>query len=161
MSDSTPPDPSQGPPPVPPPGQPPGPPPGVPPVPPAPIPPASPPGPGYGQPPGGYLPAAQTSGKAVAILILGIASLLVGCLIPGIVALIMSGGAKREIAASGGRLSGDGLIKGGVICSWVSIGLTLAFILFFIVVIALSAAVGSDVDDTGRGIQSSVAWLRP
>lgn len=157
MSDSTPPDPPPGPPQ----GQPPGQPPRVPPVPAAPIPPAGQPWAGYGQPPGGYLPAPQTSGKAVAILVLGIASLLVGCLIPGIVALAMSGGAKREIAASGGRLSGEGFIKGGVICSWVSIGLTVAFILFFIVIIALGAAVDSNVEDTGRGIQSSMAWPRP
>jgi hypothetical protein len=157
MSDSTPPDPSQGQPPVPPPGQPPG----VPPVPAAPIPPAGQPWAGYGQPPGGYLPPAQTSGKAVAILVLGIASLLMGCLIPAIVALAMSGGAKREIAASGGRLSGDGLIKGGVICSWVSIGLTVAIILLIIVVFALGAAVDSNFEDTGRGIQSSMTWLRP
>ena len=87
--------------------------------------------------------------------------MVMGCLIPGIVALCMAGGAKREIAGSGGRLSGEGFIKGGVICSWVSIGLSVAGIVLFIVVIALSAAVGSDVDDTGRGIQSSMAWLRP
>jgi cytochrome c biogenesis protein CcdA len=100
----------------------------------------------------------------VAVLVLGIASLVTGCcigVIPAIVALSMAGGARREIAASGGRLSGDGFIKGGVICSWISIGLTAVAIVLFIGLIALGAFSDANFDDTGRGIQSSMAWLRP
>ena len=138
----------------------------MPPVPGAPTPPAGPPWGGYAQPTpySGYPPAAGSSGKAVAVLVLGITSLVIGCLIgliPAIIALSMAGGAKREIAASGGRLSGEGLIKGGVICSWISIGLSAAFLVLIIGLIALGAFSESNYQDTGPGIQSSIAWLRP
>ncbi len=153
MSDSTPP----APPPDPTPAVP-------PPVPGAPVPPQGPPWAGYGQPYGSYQPAAQNSGKAVAILVLGIVSLVVGCcigVVPAIVALAMAGGAKREIAASGGRLSGDGFIKAGVICSWISIGLSVAFLVFMIVLAAFGVFADSSYQDTGPGIQSTMALLRP
>jgi len=100
----------------------------------------------------------------VAILVLGIASLATGCcigVIPAIVALSMAGGARREIDASGGRLSGDGFIKGGVICSWISIGLSAVLLVVVIGLIALGVFSDSSYQDTGRGIQSSMAWLRP
>jgi hypothetical protein len=91
-----------------------------------------PPPPGYGYPPQGYgyPPAPQNAGKAVAVLVLGIAGLVLTCsygigIIPAIVALALAPGAKREIRASGGQVTGEGLVKAGVICAWVAVGLGL------------------------------------
>ena len=80
---------------------------------------------------GGLPLPAQTSGKATAIMVLGIVGLVMACfygigLILAIVALVMAPGARREIESSGGRLVGAGQIKAGVICSWVTVGLVLA-----------------------------------
>lgn len=94
---------------------------------------------GYGQPyatagyPGYGSGAATSSSKAVAVLVLGIASLLLlfMCglgLVTAIIALAMAPGAKREIRDSQGRLTGLGMVQGGVITSWVTIGLIVLFI---------------------------------
>jgi hypothetical protein len=85
--------------------------------------------PGYGAQAGGYAPAGPTtSSKATAVLVLGISSLILlsACgigLITGVIALAMAPGAKREIRDSQGRLTGLGLVQGGVITSWISVGL--------------------------------------
>ena len=80
------------------------------------------PPPGYAQPPGGYQPGypPRNSGTAVAILVLGIAGLVFTCaygfgVIAAIIALALAPKAKREIAAAGGALTGEGMIKAGVI----------------------------------------------
>ena len=56
-----------------------------------------------------------------------------GCglgLIASIVALALAPGAKREIAASGGALTGGGFIRAGVICAWISVALTVVSLLY-------------------------------
>jgi hypothetical protein len=60
--------------------------------------------------------------------------------IPAIVALVMAGGAEREIAQSGGTLQGEGQIKAGRITSWVTIGLTALGVLLLIVLIAFGVS---------------------
>ncbi|MGL4173000.1 MAG: hypothetical protein ACRCTR_02850 [Actinomycetota bacterium] len=91
-------------------------------------------GPGDAVPGGaGYpLPGPQTSGRAIAVLVLGICSIVffwLCCfgLIPGIVAVALAGSSRAEIARSNGALTGDKLIKPGVICGWVGIGLGIAY----------------------------------
>ncbi|MGQ0464318.1 MAG: hypothetical protein ACT4QG_03245 [Sporichthyaceae bacterium] len=69
-------------------------------------------------------PAPRTSLQSIAVLVLGVASLTVFWGVAGIVALILAPGAKREIAVSGGAVGGAGLVRAGVICSWISIALT-------------------------------------
>lgn len=108
---------------------------------------------GYGAQPGypgggyGYGPA--TAGKATAVMILGIASLVtVWCygigVIPAIVALAMSGSSKREIESSGGRLTGLGLVTAGRVTSWITVGLTVLFIGLLVVLAIISSATGPD-----------------
>jgi hypothetical protein len=95
-------------------------------------------------PPGyGYATGPANSGKAVAVLVLGIASLvlLTACglgIVAAIVALALAPGAKREIEQSGGMVGGLGLVKGGQITSWITVGLTLVGV----VVIVLVAVAG-------------------
>jgi hypothetical protein len=104
-----------------------------------------PPPPGYPPAPGGYPPGypaqPRNSGKAIAILVLGIAGLVFSCLcgfgvIAAIVALILAPGANREIRASGGALSGEGMVKAGVICSWIAVGVAVIVVALYIIGLA-------------------------
>jgi hypothetical protein len=100
----------------------------------------------YGQQYSGY---PSTSGRATAVLICGIASLvlLLSCIgfIPAIVALALAPGAQRDIAASGGRLTGEGQIKAGRICSWIAIAINILIVLAIMVfVVAFRNADFSD-----------------
>jgi hypothetical protein len=111
--------------------------------------------PPYGQPYGGYPapygppvpPSAPTSGKATTVLVLGVASLLlmfmcgIG-LVTAIVALVLAPGAKREIHQSEGRLTGLGMVQGGVVCSWITIGLVLLIAAVIVLVVAVGASFG-------------------
>jgi hypothetical protein len=77
-----------------------------------------PPPPGYGGP--GSAGPARNSSKAVAALVIGIVSVLLGfcCAVlglVGIVAIVLGRSARKEIALSGGALSGDGMARAGVI----------------------------------------------
>ncbi len=90
--------------------------------------------PPYGQPayPGYGYAGPQNSGRATAVMVLGIAGLVLTCawgigIIPAIVSLAMSGGAKRDIEASGGRLSGLGMVTAGRILGWIAVGLFVVF----------------------------------
>jgi hypothetical protein len=114
--------------------------------------------PGYGQQPHGqqgYPPQAYsqqgyaptgpaTAGRATAVLITGIASLvlLFSCIgfIPAIVALVLAPGAEREIHASQGRLTGLGQVRAGKICSWITIGVTVLGLVVLAIVIAFGVA---------------------
>ncbi len=106
----------------------------------------------------------RTSGKAPAILILGISSLVLLCfavfllpiaIVPAIIALAMAPGAKREIAGSGGTVTGAGLVKAGVICSWISVGLVVAIVTLFVIGIATgssSVTTTDTVSESGVGL---------
>jgi hypothetical protein len=130
-------------------------------VPTGPVPPAGQPGwgpPAYGQqppygqpgwgPPPGYPPAGyppQTSSKATTVLVLGIVSLVTLWLcglgfITAIIALVLAPGAAREIAASGGALTGEGQVRAGRIMSWVTVGLTLLGLALFAAFIAIAVS---------------------
>lgn len=107
----------------------------------------------YGQPYGGYaMPytrTAPTSGKATTVLVLGVASLLLTfmCgigLVTAIVALVIAPGAKREVHQSQGRLTGLGLVQGGVVCSWITIGLVVLMAAFIVLLLVVGRSVGGD-----------------
>ena len=103
--------------------------------------------PGYGPPPvpgapyPGWQPAPQTDGKAIAVLVLAICSFVVFPVIPAIVALAMAPGARRDIEASGGRLTGESLIKAGRIVAWINLVLILGTILAFLLIFGFLGAV--------------------
>lgn len=118
------------------------------------------------QPPATGVP--RTSGKATAVLILGIVSLVLLCaalaflplgVIPAIIALVMASGAKREINASGGALTGLGAVKAGVICSWVTIGLTIAGMVLLVALIMMGAATESSLETTSDTLSESGVGL--
>lgn len=88
-----------------------------------PTPPQGPTPPGYGTPyPGypGYADTPRNSAKAVAALVIGIISPVLGlcCALVGLVgiaAIFLGRSARQEIAASGGSLTGEGMAKAGII----------------------------------------------
>ena len=117
------------------------------------------PGSPYGYPGyGAYGPAVpQTAGRATTVLVLGIVSLvmLFTCglgFVTAIIALVMAPGAKREIAESGGRLTGESQVRTGSILSWVTLGLTALAVVLLAVVIGVAIS----VDDTSSGSQPAV-----
>ena len=90
----------------------------------------------YGpQPPYGGQPA-PTHGSATTALVLGILSFVV-CGLLGIPAYIIGRRAEREVQASQGRLSGEGLAKAGWILGLIAMILTVLVILLLIGLVAL------------------------
>jgi hypothetical protein len=85
-------------------------------------------------PPPAYGPPPPNSGKAVAALVLGILG-LVSCQLAGVAAIVLGNQATEEIAASGGRLGGEGMAKIGVILGWVAVALLVLGILGILVFI--------------------------
>ena len=111
----------------------------VPPGPPAAPAPPPPPAPQWSQPaaPGvGYAPP-RTDGTAVAALIVSIVSWVACPIIAAVIALALAHVAGNKIDASGGRLSGAGLVRAAQIIAWIHIGLiTLGMLVFAIALIA-------------------------
>lgn len=113
-------------------------------------------------------PGPRPSGKANAILLLGISSLVLLCLalflipiglVPAIIALAMAPGAKREIAESGGAVTGTGLVKAGVICSWISVGLVIAGVALVASLFALGTVSDSTTQTTTDTLSESGVGL--
>lgn len=87
---------------------------------------------------GGYA-VPQTNQKALWSMILGILSLVTCCgLFGGIPALILGNFAQKEIAASGGMQTGEGMAKAGVILGWISVALSVIVLIFVIATGALT-----------------------
>jgi len=75
----------------------------------------------------------QTSGKALASMILGIGVFLLG-FFSGVPAIIFGHMAKSEIRRSGGRLQGDGMALAGLILGYLSV----VFIPFILIIAAIA-----------------------
>lgn len=105
-------------------------------------PPGPPPGPAYpGSPnyPGyGYVPPKNNS-NAIAALCCAIGAWMVCPIVPAIVALVLANNAEREIKASGGTQTGEGLAQAAKIVSWIHLALIGAVIVLFVLI----AVVGS------------------
>jgi len=119
-----------------------------------------PPGPGYGPGYGPGQPAygptvAPTSGKATAALVTGVASLVLswccGLGLAGVVAIVLGVKARREIAASGGRLKGDGIALSGIVTG--AIAVVLGVLILVLIVVAVVAGAEFDVDNGTQGTQ--------
>ncbi len=66
----------------------------------------------------------QQSGTAILALILSLVSFLGPYIITAIPAVILGYNARREIRASGGRLTGEGMAQAAIVLGWISIGLS-------------------------------------
>lgn len=67
----------------------------------------------------------QQSNTALIALVLGIVSFVGLSIFAAIPAVILGRNARKEIQASGGMITGDGMAQAGIILGWVNIGLTL------------------------------------
>ena len=81
----------------------------------------------------------QTSSLAVISLISGIASFFIVPLFGAIAAIITGNMAKKEIAESAERLTGEGMARWGMILGWVNVGLSvvglcLGILMFFSII---------------------------
>lgn len=101
----------------------------------------------YSSPPqytySGYGPGQETESLAVVALVLAIASFVVCPIFPAIASLIVAGRADEYIRVSGGRKTGEGMVKAARIVSWVNIGFTVLLIVGAVVA-AFFVAIASD-----------------
>ena len=103
----------------------------------------------YGAPPHGYgAPQVwhgptSTETKAIVALVCAIAAWVVLPLLPAIAALMIGKTARTEIASSGGRLTGDGLVTAAKVIAWSNIVVTVLAVVFVVLGIVLFAASGS------------------
>jgi hypothetical protein len=90
-----------------------------------------PPPPQYGAPVPGATP--ENSGKATASMITGLVGLLTICcglfVVSSIVAIVLGVMARREIAASGGRLQGESRATTGIVTGVIGIALLVVSII--------------------------------
>jgi hypothetical protein len=90
--------------------------------------------------PAPYAPP-KTEGTAIAALILSIVSWVVCPVVAAIVALALAHAAGNKIDASGGRLTGNGLVTAAKIISWIHLVLiTLVMVGVAIALVAVDAS---------------------
>jgi len=80
-------------------------------------------------------------------------------LITAIVALALAPGAKREIEQAQGRVGGGSFIKVGVILSWIAIGLFIAGVVIYVLLLVVLAITSSSVDHSSNSFNSAMVWL--
>jgi hypothetical protein len=85
----------------------------------------------------------------VVAIILAVISWTVCPIIAAIVALVFASNAAKEIAASGGRIQGQGLVTAARVVSWVNIGLSAAFIVVGVFLLVLLVVAGGLNDVNG------------
>jgi hypothetical protein len=94
----------------------------------------------------GYPPTMQrqTSGKAIAALILSILG-LIGFLplIGSILGIVLGNSAKSDIRLSGGMQEGEGLAQAGVVIGWIGIALAVIGILAFCAIFAFAGGLAA------------------
>jgi uncharacterized membrane protein len=86
---------------------------------------------------GVHASAGETSGKAIASLVLGIGGFLIFPVVLSILAIVFGRSAKREIAERPG-LGGAGLATAGIVLGWIGVALTVIAVLFVVLVVAAS-----------------------
>ena len=78
----------------------------------------------------------------------------------GIIALAMAPGAVREIQQSKGRLTGEGFIQAGRICSWISVIAGIVGIIAFVLLLALGdGSFNFETNSSPGSVPSMVAPL--
>ena len=86
----------------------------------------------------GAVPA-QTEDKAVISLVLGILSIFSLSILAGIPAIILGRMSRKNIRASAGRLTGEGMATAGIVMGWISVVLAVVILLLIILMVAYLA----------------------
>lgn len=100
--------------------------------------------------PGGYQGGHMKPHRGVLILVFGILSLLLSCVIFGIISWVMGNGDLREMDAGLMDPSGRGLTQAGRILGMVSVGLTILVIVVWVLIAGL-AIIGGVAAGSGAG----------
>jgi hypothetical protein len=100
-----------------------------------------------GMPPPGYAPMArrQTDGMAVAALIMGIGGFFICPIVFGVLAVIFGYMGRGNIQKSGGVLEGDSFCTAGIILGFIQIGITLFFIILWVIIAIIAATSNASV----------------
>ena len=88
---------------------------------------------------GVHVSAGETSGKAIASLVLGIGGFVIFPFVLSILAIVFGHQAKREIAKRPG-LGGAGLATAGIVLGWIGVALVVLAVLFIVLVVAASTS---------------------
>jgi hypothetical protein len=88
-------------------------------------------------------PTRPSNTNAIISLVAGILGLTLFPIVGSIIAVIIGRTAKREIAASGGAVGGEGLAQIGVILGWIGIGLGVLGLCALCAVFVLPIALGA------------------
>jgi hypothetical protein len=91
-------------------------------------------------PAGVHASAGETSGKAIASLVLGIGGFVIFPVVLSILAIVFGRSAKREIAERPG-LGGAGLATAGIVLGWIGVALTVVAVLFVLLVVLASTSI--------------------
>src|SRR3954451_1070548 len=94
---------------------------------------------GQQQQPYYYEAGPQTPGAATAALILGICSLVL-CPLCAPFAIFYGSRARKDIDASGGRLTGRGLGTAGIVMGWIAIAITVLAIAAIVVALVATSS---------------------
>lgn len=86
--------------------------------------------------------AVQTSSNAIVALVLAIAAWPLCPVIFAIIALVFASKGSKEIAASGGRIGGEGFITAARIVAWINIGFYGALLLLGLMFVIIFAIAG-------------------
>ena len=90
-------------------------------------------------PAGVYASAGETSGKAIASLVLGIGGFVIFPVVLSILAIVFGRSAKREIAERPG-LGGAGLATAGIVLGWIGVALSVVAVLLVLLLVAVSTS---------------------
>jgi hypothetical protein len=93
-------------------------------------------------PAGVYSSAGETSGKAIASLVLGIGGFVIFPVVLSILAIVFGRSAKREIAERPG-LGGAGLATAGIVLGWIGVALTVVAVLLIALLVVFSTSSGT------------------
>ena len=74
-----------------------------------------------------------SSGKATASLVLGILGLIFCPLVCSVLALVFGYQSRREIDASGGKMSGRGNAVAGIVLGWIGVALCVLFAILLVI----------------------------
>jgi hypothetical protein len=86
--------------------------------------------------------APQTSGLAIGSLVSSVLGIFMCFFVGQIVGIVLGHMARKEIRASQGRITGDGLATAGIITGWVGIVLDVLIVLFMVFFFMAAAVAG-------------------
>ena len=93
-------------------------------------------------PAGVHASAGETSGKAIASLVLGIGGFVIFPVVLSILAIVFGRSGKREIAERPG-LGGAGLATAGIVLGWVGVAMTVVAVLLIALLVVGSTSSGT------------------